>query len=128
LGKFTMDLYVEFSFSCSHHLPLLDGPGARAHEHQYRLLVTVTGQPDPTSGTIMNFGELRRIVNDSAVAVVNHRDLNQLMENPTAENLTHFLWDRLEDKVPGLSELRLWETPEYSVSMHDWPLGKRPIG
>jgi 6-pyruvoyltetrahydropterin/6-carboxytetrahydropterin synthase len=65
---------------------------------------------------IMDFEELRRCVLENAVGVVDHRHLNDFMENPTAENMMVFFWERLQGKLPGLYELRLWETPEYSVA------------
>jgi 6-pyruvoyltetrahydropterin/6-carboxytetrahydropterin synthase len=111
-----MELDVEFNFCCAHALPFYDGPCRRMHGHHYRLLVSIQGKPDPKSGMIIDFEELRRIVLTHAVGVVDHRNLNDLMENPTAENLIVFLWSRLKENLPGLRELRLWETPEYSVA------------
>ena len=42
--------------------------------------------------------------------------LNDIVENPTAENIVVWMWERLEPLVPGLEELMLWETPEYCVT------------
>ena len=111
-----MDLDVEFNFSCAHTLPFYNGPCCRLHGHNYRLLVSVTGKPNPKDGMIMDFEELRRVVLEHAVGVVDHRNLNDFMENPTAEHLVLFFWERLKPRLPGLRELRLWETPEYSVA------------
>jgi hypothetical protein len=30
-----------------------------------------------------------------------------------------WLWERLKPEIDGLKELRLWETPEYSVSYRE---------
>ena len=43
-------------------------------------------------------------------------NLNDFMDNPTAENLVSWMWERLHPKLDGLKELRLWETPEYCVA------------
>ena len=111
-----MDLDVEFNFCCAHHLPFYDGACRRLHGHHYRMLVSITGKPDPKSGMIMDFEELRQTVLENAVDRVDHQNLNDFMENPTVENLIVDFWERLKPKLPGLRELRMWETPEYSVA------------
>lgn len=111
-----MDLDVEFNFSCAHTLPYYNGPCSRPHGHNYRLLVSIVGKPDPKDGMILDFELLKKVVLENAVGVVDHRDLNEFMDNPTAEHLVLFLWERLKPKIPGLRQLRLFETPEYSVA------------
>jgi 6-pyruvoyltetrahydropterin/6-carboxytetrahydropterin synthase len=49
------------------------------------------------------------------LAVIDHNDLNQVLENPTAENVVIWMWGRLRDHVPGLKELQLWETDDSAV-------------
>lgn len=110
-----MDLNIEFNFCCAHRLPHYDGACARVHGHHYRLLITITGPVDPRSGMILDFEVIKRIVDERAMSLVDHRDLNELLENPTAESLVVFLWDKLKVELPGLARLTLWETPEYSV-------------
>jgi 6-pyruvoyl-tetrahydropterin synthase len=64
---------------------------------------------------VMDFGVLKRIVEERVLSVVDLRDLNGLLENPTAENMVVLFYEKLEGALPGLKELKLWETPEYSV-------------
>ena len=45
-----------------------------------------------------------------------HHTLNDFMDNPTAENLVLWMWQKLKDAMGDLSELKLWETPEYCVT------------
>ena len=111
-----MELEVEFSFCSAHRLPHHPGACSRLHGHEYRLLVSVAGKPDPKSGMIIDFEELQRLVLEEAVNGVDHGDLNAILENPTAENLVVFLWGKLKPKIQGLKALRLWETPQYSVT------------
>jgi len=42
--------------------------------------------------------------------VLDHRSLNELMENPTCEIIIRWIWERLKAQLPGLDELILWET------------------
>jgi 6-pyruvoyltetrahydropterin/6-carboxytetrahydropterin synthase len=83
------------------------------HGHSYRLDVTVSG-PIQTAGAsrgmVEDFDAIERIVEDGVVAQLDHQNLNDLVENPTAENLLLWIWARLSPALPGLDELVLWET------------------
>lgn len=111
-----MELSADFSFSAAHSLPRYDGPCRRTHGHNYVLRVTLVGEPDPESGMVRDFEEIRRVVGERVLAAVDHRSLNEVLENPTAENVVRWCWERLGDALPGLTELRLWETPHYCVA------------
>jgi len=61
------------------------------HGHTYGLEVTVEGAIDPETGYLMDFKELKRVVEDRIVRHVERRHLNfdvDFLEgiNPTAEN------------------------------------------
>ena len=67
----------EFSFEMSHLLEGYDGMCSQIHGHSYRLFVTVGGEPlnapdDPKEGMVMDFGELKRIVNRLVVERFDH--------------------------------------------------------
>lgn len=111
-----MSLSVDFHFSSAHRLPYYDGPCFRLHGHNYVLRVTLTGSPNPKDGMIRDFDEVRKKVWDGCLTQCDHHNLNDLMDNPTAENLVVWMWERLSPLVDGLSELKLWETPEYCVT------------
>jgi 6-pyruvoyltetrahydropterin/6-carboxytetrahydropterin synthase len=59
---------------------------------------------------IADFDEIERIVNRTAVDVLDHQNLNDLIDNPTAERIVLWLWERLSPVLHGLDELVLWET------------------
>jgi 6-pyruvoyltetrahydropterin/6-carboxytetrahydropterin synthase len=83
------------------------------HGHSYRLEVTVAGplQADGSAaGMVMDFETLDGIVRQRAVDRLDHQILNDLIENPTAERVTLWIWEQLADPLPGLVELVLWET------------------
>ena len=89
---------------------------APGHGHNYRLQVVVTGKPSPRDGMIMDFEEIRKKTWELALNQCDHHTLNDFLENPTAENVIVWIWDRLKPQLPQLKELRLWETPEYCVT------------
>ena len=111
-----VDLDVDFEFAAAHRLPRHDGPCARTHGHNYALRVGLRGAPDPRSGMLLDFEEIRRIVSENVLSVLDHHPLNDLLENPTAENIAKWCWEKLDGKLPGLREIRLWETPACSVT------------
>ncbi len=128
-----------FSFETAHALFGYNGKCKNIHGHSYKLYVTVIGEPenDPnssTNGMIMDFGELKSIVNhqiiniyDHAILLNIHTEHKTLGEKllteghkviftdfqPTCENMVlHFakvLQKYLPNKV-DLIELKLYET------------------
>ena len=73
----TIRLTKEFSFEAAHALDGYDGPCREIHGHSYRLFVTVKGTPgedprDPKYGMVMDFGLLKRIVNEEVVSRFDH--------------------------------------------------------
>ncbi|MEZ5988237.1 MAG: 6-carboxytetrahydropterin synthase QueD [Planctomycetota bacterium] len=97
-----------FRFEAAHQLPDHPGKCRRLHGHGYRLEVTVGREVDPRTGMVLDFYDLKRIVEDRVVSRLDHRYLNDLLQPSTAENLC--LWIARELAELPLVELRLWET------------------
>ena len=110
-----MRIEAEFHFAAAHRLPFYEGPCFRMHGHNYRLFVVLEGQPDPRSGMIMDFVLLQAAVQKGVLDRIDHQTLNDFMENPTAELLVRWIWKELAATLPGLAELRLFETDEFAV-------------
>ena len=106
-----------FSFDAAHHLPHYDGKCHNLHGHTYVLDVTVTGEVsfdknDPKQGMIIDFGDLKKIVNDNVVERYDHQNLNKFFENPTAECMVMFIGEMIEQLLPEGVHLvcaKLWE-------------------
>lgn len=84
------------------------------HGHSYRLDVSVRGpiQTDgPARGMIEDFDVIKKIVHREIIDVLDHYTLNDIIENPTAEHIVMWIWRHLEEHLPGVDELVLWETP-----------------
>jgi 6-pyruvoyltetrahydropterin/6-carboxytetrahydropterin synthase len=97
---------------------------ARDHGHNYVLEVSVSGQPDPETGMVVNLRDLDRAVREAIVEHVDHRHLNHDVPFlngvvPTAENLALAFWERLEGCLPGatLRRLRLVESENNTVEV-----------
>ncbi len=79
-------------------LPHHPGKCSRLHGHSYRLDVALDGplQPDgPAAGMVEDFEVVSRVVKATVIAEVDHRSLNELIGNPTAENIACWVWARL---------------------------------
>jgi 6-pyruvoyltetrahydropterin/6-carboxytetrahydropterin synthase len=103
----------QFAFEAAHVLPHHQGKCSRLHGHSYRLDVSVSGplqSEGPATGMVVDFDELARIVRASVIDALDHRHLNDTIENPTSENIAVWIWRRLAPQLPGLCELTLWET------------------
>jgi 6-pyruvoyltetrahydropterin/6-carboxytetrahydropterin synthase len=111
-----MRLDVEFHFAAAHRLPRYQGPCFRMHGHNYRFAVAVEGEVDPHSGMIADFGDIKRVVGERVLAVVDHQVLNDTLENPTAENIARWIWEALQPSLPGLAEVQLFEIPGCRVT------------
>ena len=109
-----------FSFEAAHHLPWHPGKCRELHGHHYRFELTVEGPLDP-DGVVMDFDVLAERVAEGVLARYDHRCLNDLLDNPTAELVAADIWKRLEAAgLPTgtrLTRLRLWETPDSSVEL-----------
>jgi 6-pyruvoyltetrahydropterin/6-carboxytetrahydropterin synthase len=95
----------QFRFEAAHVLPHHAGKCARLHGHSYRLDVSIDGPlaaSGPATGMV--------IVRANVVDALDHRHLNDIIENPTGENIVLWIWRRLSDALPQLAELTLWET------------------
>lgn len=102
-----------FSFEAAHRLPTFpEGHKCRRlHGHSFRFDVVVEGEVDPQRGYLVDYGDLKKAAGP-VVDRLDHQYLNEIegLENPTAENLAKWLWDRLKPGLPDLVEIVVYET------------------
>lgn len=107
-----------FTFEASHQLPFYIGDCHRLHGHSYKMEVTVCGEIEMNKtrsdyGMVMDFKELKKIVEENIIKKVDHNHLNNLFDNPTAEIMVGQFGLTLKEKLPShikLVSIRLWET------------------
>ena len=94
------------------------------HGHNFVLWVTICGEADPETGMLMNIKALSRLIKESVVHQVDHRNFNvdvPFMEGltPTTENLARQIWQQLAPQLQGtraqLYRVRLYETENHFV-------------
>lgn len=108
-----------FSFESAHVLPHHVGKCSRLHGHSYRLEVVIKGpvqQLGSSAGMVMDFAEISAIIKAEIISVLDHQYLNDLIDNPTCERLVLWIIDKVQDHLPGLSEVTLWETATASAT------------
>ena len=104
-----------FRFEAAHRLPGHPGKCREMHGHSYELVVSVERPVDEKSGMAIDFSDLKQIVRREVVDRLDHRCVNDLLENPTAELMAEWIWQRLAASLPGLVEVELHETRDCSM-------------
>ncbi len=128
--KPTIRLTREFAFEMAHALEGYDGMCRHVHGHSYRLFVTVSGSPcdDPQSpkyGMVMDFGELKRIVNRLIVDRYDHAFvLRRTSENAALLERLRDRWERvcLVDYQPTCEQMLARWAPQIAEQL---PAGVR---
>ncbi len=108
-----MEIWKEFTFDAAHVLPNVpEGHKCRRlHGHTYRVRICVSGEPDDRVGWVMDFGDIKAAF-EPILDRLDHYYLNDIegLENPTAEVLARWIWQRLEPRLPMLSRIEIHET------------------
>jgi 6-pyruvoyltetrahydropterin/6-carboxytetrahydropterin synthase len=110
-----MIIKQSFRFEAAHRLPHHRGKCFNLHGHSYRFCLTLDLPVNPATGMTMDFGDIEAIVQRRVLVPWDHTNLNDALENPTAEAIVVEIWRRLFEELPGLREIELWEMPESSV-------------
>ena len=113
-----MLLSKDFKFDAAHNLVHYHGKCEKLHGHTYKLRVVLEGVPD-SEGMIMDFCELNDIVKGKVISRLDHSYINEIISQPSAENIALWIWDELHDLVQRdncrLHEVHVWETETSCV-------------
>ncbi len=96
------------------------------HGHNFDLIVTVKGEPDPETGFVVDLKRLSTLIRMEVVDKLDHKNINldvNFMQGKLAscENLIVEIWKILDAKLPSITKygklhsLRLYETPRNYV-------------
>lgn len=96
------------------------------HGHNYELLVTVKGQPDPDTGFVFDVKRLSSIIREHIIEKLDHCNLNldvSFMQGKmcSTENLAIAIWNELLPHLPETVQLhciKLYETPRIYVEYY----------
>jgi 6-pyruvoyltetrahydropterin/6-carboxytetrahydropterin synthase len=109
-----MEIYKSFRFDAAHRLTGVPDTHkcSAMHGHSYEIQIHVRGPVDPQTGFVMDYGDLAKAC-DPLFEEMDHAILNEIdgLENPTSENMSVWLWNRLKPELPLLSKIIIKETP-----------------
>ena len=102
----------------------LFGRATARHGHNYRLEVTLRGEPDPVTGMVLDLKQLQEILDAEIMARFDHRDLIAdtpyfEKEVPTPENLARVIHRLLLLALPEgmLDRIRLEQSSDLWVDV-----------
>jgi len=138
-------LTKEFRFEAAHALLGYDGLCKNIHGHSYILRVTVKGRPleddkSPKYGMVMDFSDLKKIVNEQIVNRFDHsiilnkkvphtsfKNVEDMFERihlldyqPTCENMLVDFVERIKQQIPAEIELFSVQLYETATSFAEW--------
>jgi len=100
------------------------GRGADRHGHNYRLEITVEGEPDEETGMVINLSQIKEVAEREIMARFDHKDLNLDTDYfvevpPTPENFASLIFSLLDAALPAglLNRIRLHESPDLYVDV-----------
>lgn len=118
----TITITKKFEFCYGHFLPSYDGKCANFHGHNSTLEVEVNdhNKVNTYNGMVMDFGDLKKIVKEKIIDVLDHKNLNDLpmfaSAAPTAENIVTWIVRELTHEDSPLRfclvRVRVYETPD----------------
>lgn len=104
------------------------GPCANAnwHGHNFELITTVKGLPDPETGFVVDLKQLSNLIRDKVIDKLDHKNLNMdvdfmLGKMASCEILVMEIWKILQPEIARITpngqlhSLKLYETPRNFV-------------
>jgi 6-pyruvoyltetrahydropterin/6-carboxytetrahydropterin synthase len=111
-----------FSFEAGHVLKHHDGICRNPHGHSYQLTIKIRSagliQGGPKKNMVADFADISAIVCPMIKQHLDHQWINDTMNNdsPTVEFMAAWIYEQLEDKLPGLYAITLQETNSSKVT------------
>ena len=106
-------LTVSATFDAAHSIRSSGSICEKLHGHSWRIEAAFSGRSGPDGG-VRDFLELDRDIRRAVISKLDHSNLNDLFDIPTTELICRWIWTQLSPL--GVVELRLWETPSFSVT------------
>ena len=128
-------------FDAAHVLTNHRGLCKNLHGHTYRVDVSVTQPPGDSADMVIDFKDLKKVLEDEVAGRFDHAfiyDSSSAAESEiasvvakngmrsaaipfrsTAENLARYFFERLKDRLPGISAVKVYETPDSCAEYRD---------
>ena len=112
-----------YGFEAAHYIPNHKGLCKHLHGHSYTGKVTIAGINLDVMGMVMDYGDLKVIIQDEIEKKFDHAMLNDTFQTPTAEVMVLAFFNALKDKLtiehPGvrLVDVTLKETADSEAAV-----------
>jgi 6-pyruvoyltetrahydropterin/6-carboxytetrahydropterin synthase len=107
-------LNYENKFDAAHFLPNHPGKCKNLHGHTWKVRIKIVADELNKDGMIIDFHELKKIVNE-----FDHDSINNTLKNPTAENLAKHFFEKVIGAVKDIKgssvEVEVWESEKSSI-------------
>ncbi len=104
-------IYKEFTFEAAHSLSKglnIKEKYKNLHGHSFKVQIYISGNVNPNTGLIEDFSKVDKIIKPIK-ETLDHNYLNQIdgLENPTLENISHWVWNKLKNDIKGLNKIKI---------------------
>ncbi len=113
---------VETLFRASHRLTLPDGSKEAEHHHDWQVTAKLCSQKLDQMGLVMDFRRLKACLDNIVAEFGSPNGFERIdyfkENNPSAENVARYIFERLEPKLPQgvkLHSIRVVEEPGCSA-------------
>jgi 6-pyruvoyltetrahydropterin/6-carboxytetrahydropterin synthase len=110
-----VEIFRKFDFEAAHNLPDYDGKCQSLHGHSYKLKVGVVAEVDE-SGIGIDASKIKDVVESEAIQKLDHKNLNEVIKNPTMENILLWVYRQIKVKLP-VSSIEIRETERNSAKL-----------
>ncbi len=97
-------------FGAAHRLPHYQGQCQYLHGHTWKAVFVLEG-PVQKDGMVCDFKVVKKLLDEN---LPDHQFLNDVLENPTAENLAQFLFNKIAPQLKAknltLKTVEIWES------------------
>jgi len=111
-----------FELSAQHQLLNHDGKCHRPHGHNYIIEISVEGEVHAVDGSssegmVVDFGDIKKAYQDRIESAMDHFSLNESLpvKVTTAETMSVWIFKQIEEVIPQVSRVRVWETSNSYV-------------
>lgn len=115
----TIEIKKSFSIESARFLPNLpkSHPCAHTHGHSFKITLRLQGPLNASIGWLVDYNDIAKIAHP-VLKKIDHKLLNEVpgLANPTTENITIWLYEKLKRSLPELVQVTVSETSDTECS------------
>lgn len=116
------EISIEDTFDSAHSLREYHGNCERLHGHTYKAKAVFRCEMLDKIGIAMDFRQAKKLLK-SITEYLDHEYINDLPEfsvqNPTAENIAKFIFDKIKTENQQIYSVSVWETPTSCATYYE---------